>query len=531
MNFDISIANNCIKEIESFLNKTTNAYVIEKLTTNYKIINDFIKLYEKSKIAPIAPPTPRAPSPPKVAVSPTPIVSPTASPPIPIAPPTPLAPRAAAASPPIAPRAAAASPPIAAAASPPIAPRAAAAAAAAASPQRAAVSPPIAPRAVSPTASPQKVAASPYASPPRAAVSPPRAAVSPPRAAVSPPRAAVSPPVSSITCTTPSTKVIDIMCKIQGTFGCFMNFQDLRSVIKNCSAFNIEGYNPSKSTYINLTDKENILTQLEGKSFKIMKDIKYSKTGQGDGSIIEEENAFKSLAIIGDEFIEKFTTYNNITSNFVKYSILKFKSIQNYNFNITGIHNIKSNNNILSTITIILFSGCSTISIDNFDPIKLIKDISEPLKILHSKNYTHMDIKQDNIVLCKDKYKLIDFGMLKDRTYLTSVGGTDGYILPALDPHQKGVFRELFNISLKKITQLNKSDMNHYFKKSDEYAVACILYLYCFKKYNLYKFNIASDNNIYFYRNNKEFPSVIREIENYLNLLLKPELYFQNLNI
>ena len=46
MNFDISIANNCIKEIESFLNKTTNAYVIEKLTTNYKIINDFIKLYE-----------------------------------------------------------------------------------------------------------------------------------------------------------------------------------------------------------------------------------------------------------------------------------------------------------------------------------------------------------------------------------------------------------------------------------------------------------------------------------------------------
>ena len=336
MNFDISIANNCIKEIESFLNKTTNAYVIEKLTTNYKIINDFIKLYEKSKIVipPIPPIAPRVVLPPKVAVSPTPIVSPTASPPIPIAPPTPLAPRAAAASPPIAPRAAAASPPIAAAASPPIAPRAAAAAAAAASPQRAAVSPPIAPRAVSPTASPQKVAASPYASPPRAAVSPPRAAVSPPRAAV-------SPPVSSITCTTPSTKVIDIMCKIQGTFGCFMNFQDLRSVIKNCSAFNIEGYNPSKSTYINLTDKENILTQLEGKSFKIMKDIKYSKTGQGDGSIIEEENAFKSLAIIGDEFIEKFTTYNNITSNFVKYSILKFKSIQNYNFNITGIHNIK----------------------------------------------------------------------------------------------------------------------------------------------------------------------------------------------
>ena len=82
MNFDISIANNCIKEIESFLNKTTNAYVIEKLTTNYKIINDFIKLYEKSKIVipPIPPIAPRVVLPPKVAVSPTPIVSPTAPP-------------------------------------------------------------------------------------------------------------------------------------------------------------------------------------------------------------------------------------------------------------------------------------------------------------------------------------------------------------------------------------------------------------------------------------------------------------------
>ncbi len=44
------------------------------------------------------------------------------------------------------------------------------------------------------------------------------------------------------------------------------------------------------------------------------------------------------------------------------------------------------------------------------EPRALVRDILKSLKVLQSANMAHNDIKLDNIVLCGDKYKLIDWG-------------------------------------------------------------------------------------------------------------------------
>ena len=71
------------------------------------------------------------------------------------------------------------------------------------------------------------------------------------------------------------------------------------------------------------------------------------------------------------------------------------------------------------------------------NPINLFEDLSEMIRLLHLKTYAHCDIKLNNIILCDDKYKLIDFGsMMKNTKYYSDtkyIIGTKYYILPLFD--------------------------------------------------------------------------------------------------
>jgi serine/threonine protein kinase len=57
---------------------------------------------------------------------------------------------------------------------------------------------------------------------------------------------------------------------------------------------------------------------------------------------------------------------------------------------------------------------------------KCIKDIFEVLQILNKKQYIHNDIKPDNIILCKNRFKLIDWensNYIKDQSYNITKNG------------------------------------------------------------------------------------------------------------
>lgn len=50
---------------------------------------------------------------------------------------------------------------------------------------------------------------------------------------------------------------------------------------------------------------------------------------------------------------------------------------------------------------------------------KMVVDILESFVVLQKKGYQHDDVKIDNIVLCEDKYKLIDWGKLRSNERVT----------------------------------------------------------------------------------------------------------------
>lgn len=75
------------------------------------------------------------------------------------------------------------------------------------------------------------------------------------------------------------------------------------------------------------------------------------------------------------------------------------------------------------------------------NPIKVFNDVSEVIRILHSKVYAHCDIKLNNIIHCDDKYKLIDYGsMMQNSQYYSEkhyIIGTKYYTLPLFDDQFK----------------------------------------------------------------------------------------------
>ena len=120
---------------------------------------------------------------------------------------------------------------------------------------------------------------------------------------------------------------------------------------------------------------------------------------------------------------------------------------------------------------------------NNINIDHLYDSISKTLRILHEKKYVHRDIKLENILYCgndkgKQIYKLIDYGFLiKHENIRNEILGTIGYIAPFIikgneSKHMLSDFYELYN---EHITNPPKSNIKFY--KSDEYALACVLYI------------------------------------------------------
>lgn len=67
--------------------------------------------------------------------------------------------------------------------------------------------------------------------------------------------------------------------------------------------------------------------------------------------------------------------------------------------------------------------------------INFIYDIIKGLEYIHSKNIVHCDIKLENIILVKNKAKIIDFGLsekLIENTKSVNLVGTSGYMSPEI---------------------------------------------------------------------------------------------------
>jgi len=118
-------------------------------------------------------------------------------------------------------------------------------------------------------------------------------------------------------------------------------------------------------------------------------------------------------------FFKELSGYKNLIDIFKK-DISKYTTIKKgFTFKNKPIYGIIFNNNYY----IFLEKCFKTLENIQFTPKllnKCIKDIFKVLQILNKKEYIHNDIKPDNIILCKNRFKLIDWensNYIKDQSY------------------------------------------------------------------------------------------------------------------
>lgn len=147
---------------------------------------------------------------------------------------------------------------------------------------------------------------------------------------------------------------------------------------------------------------------------------------------------------------------------------------------------------------------------------KLVSDIMETLDILNKNNYIHNDIKPDNIILCDDRFKLIDWessNLIENQTstFINSKNGNFVFNHP-IKFYKIGVpfffYRYIYNAEIqtypyikklksplkiaesvynsfdKVVDKYNQNPKDFYLKKSDYYSFA-ISVIYMAEKNNL----------------------------------------------
>ena len=124
-------------------------------------------------------------------------------------------------------------------------------------------------------------------------------------------------------------------------------------------------------------------------------------------------------------FLKELSGYKNLIKIFNK-DISKYTTVKKgFTYKNKDIYGISFNNNYY----IFLEKCFKTLENIQFTPKllnKCIKDIFEVLQILNKKQYIHNDIKPDNIILCKNRFKLIDWensNYIKDQSYLITKNG------------------------------------------------------------------------------------------------------------
>jgi len=113
--------------------------------------------------------------------------------------------------------------------------------------------------------------------------------------------------------------------------------------------------------------------------------------GSSDKNFKNEIDGYKKLMSIFKDNISKYTTVK-----------------KGFTYNKIDIYGIIFNNNYYVFLEK-CFKTLENIQFTNKTLNKCLKDIMETLDILNANDYIHNDIKPDNIILCKNRFKLIDW--------------------------------------------------------------------------------------------------------------------------
>ena len=151
-------------------------------------------------------------------------------------------------------------------------------------------------------------------------------------------------------------------------------------------------YNPPDHSTVTLSGSKiqsflDVLTEKEHIIVKVLKKIGV----EADHVLEQEVESNRTILNIYGEKAEEFLTIAPITG-FELYKVMAAVFHMTDGTMKHAIFGIKCNNHYSMNLP------------------KLIKDILDSLLILESKQYEHNDIKLDNLVLCSNRYKLIDWG-------------------------------------------------------------------------------------------------------------------------
>jgi len=226
-----------------------------------------------------------------------------------------------------------------------------------------------------------------------------------------------------------------------------------------------------------------------------------------------------------NNFFNEFNSYKSLISIFKK-NISKYTTIKKgFTYNNNDIYAISFNNNYY----IFLEKCFKTLDNIDFNPKlinKCIKDIFEILFILYKNNFIHNDIKPDNIILCKNRFKIIDWessNFIKDQasTFINSKNGNLVFNHPIkfykinlpyiaykfIYDQEFLTYKYLLNLkspifimqqiykNFDKVIDLYNKDNNYFLKIADLYAFA-ISIVYIAEKNNITDYNKTIINKI-----------------------------------
>ena len=216
----------------------------------------------------------------------------------------------------------------------------------------------------------------------------------------------------------------------------------------------IELYTTKSKEHISYTDKQDIhdfMTFLRNKKdilAKIYKNV-FFMTGKTVSQVIKEELESNAIALkCYGKYAEKYLTVAPITG-FRNLKIMGAKFTLNY----------------VNTVYVTFSTECNNKY--DMDADKFIIDILESLVILQRAGYQHNDIKLDNIVLCKDRYKLIDWGVAGYINNNSKIGYADAKIGdPITTNPMKWYLMDIPGFASKTIMKIRALSINYKYEES-----------------------------------------------------------------
>ena len=195
-------------------------------------------------------------------------------------------------------------------------------------------------------------------------------------------------------------------------------YQELLLKVKNPNEITLITVN--EELKIDDKDYDLILKQLKKKSKKVLVkkfDSSSFMFGSNAKNFNNELNGYRELIEIFKNDVSKYTTIK-----------------KGFTYKNKDVYGISFNNNYY-----IFLEKCYK-TLDNIDFTektlkKCVKEIIEILDIINANNYIHNDIKPDNIILCKKRFKIIDWessNYIKDQanTFINSKNGNLVYNHP-----------------------------------------------------------------------------------------------------